>query len=117
MLVVLNTSFHLLHLAVVVFCLIGWMFSGLVFWHLLLCTLVLCSWFLVGPLIGHPGYCVLTGIQEKIRKGQKREEMGNYIHYLTKKMTGKDWSPQKLDILTQVALYTVTIISVFNSFS
>ena len=109
----LNALMHAVHLAIIGFCLAGWAIPGLLPWHLLLCLLTLASWFVLGFMIKKPGFCLITGIQQKLRKNMKdSEDMGNYMHFLAGKITGKKFSASKIDILTQAFLYTLTILSV-----
>ncbi len=55
----LNLLFHLVHLALILFVLLAWMFPATRMAHLVLTLLTLASWFLLGIWMGR-GYCPVT---------------------------------------------------------
>jgi len=115
MLRVLNVLLHGLHLLVIVFCLVGWAFAETRLLHLVLCGLTLASWFLIGPLIGRPGYCFLTGMQHWVWTRLGREERPTYMSYLYHRLTGRDSGAtgrRTIEVTTQVVFYGCTLLSV-----
>ena len=109
-----NALSHSLHLIVITFSVIGWAFEETRLLHLILCGLVLFSWFILGPLIGKPGYCFLTGLQHWLwrKSGEANEQ--NYMCYLYKRVTKRtptESQVKRIDFGTQAVLYTSTLMS------
>ncbi len=116
MLQLANALSHLAHLLVITFSVVGWAFDGTRLLHLVLCGLVLFSWFVLGPLVGKPGFCFLTGIQHWIwrKLGANGEKPDNYMTYLLQRVTGITPTPRgvkAIDYMTQAVLYTSTALS------
>ncbi len=65
----LNIWFHFLHLIVILFCTLGWMFEPLLFLNLIVLLAVAFSWFVLGYFFGF-GYCLLTDIHWKFKKAK-----------------------------------------------
>ena len=65
-LVAADRFLHLLHLAVMFFCVTGWIFPETRPANLVLIILIAISWFGLGKFHGY-GYCLITGIQWKIK--------------------------------------------------
>ena len=97
----------------------GFLIPEFQFYHLLLCLLTLFSWFIIGFAVKRPGLFIVTELQQRLRlKLNNVEHMENYVHFMIKKLIGKEFNPQKVDILTQASLYLVTSISIYlNCFS
>ncbi|MFT7676477.1 MAG: hypothetical protein ACI8QC_000448 [Planctomycetota bacterium] len=108
----LNALLHGLHLAVILFSCIGWIWPATRPWHLGLCGLVLTSWFLIGPIVDEPGYCVLTGIQHKLWRKLGREDHPGYMVYLYEKLLRRPAPARTIARVTQLVLYSATLISV-----
>lgn len=107
----LNVLLHSLHLAVIIFCSIGWIWPATRLWHLGLCGLVLTSWFVIGPLVDELGYCLLTGIQHKLWDKLGREERPGYMVYLYEKLLRRPAPERAVARVTQVVLYGATLLS------
>ncbi|MFT5289122.1 MAG: hypothetical protein ACI8QS_003247 [Planctomycetota bacterium] len=111
---VANVVLHGLHLCVILFCVVGWAFPALRVLHLVVCGLTLFSWFVIGPMIGNPGFCFLTGAQHLVWGKQGRRDSGNYMSFLYGRLRGRDPSPveiRAIDWITQGVLYACTLIS------
>ena len=109
-----NALLHGLHLCVIGFCVTGWAFEETRVAHLALCGLTLASWFLLGPLIGRPGYCFLTGVQHWLWARGGRNECPNYMSFLFERLSGRTPGPQttrRIEVVTQAVLYTCTLLS------
>ena len=75
---------------------------------------MLFSWFILGPLIGKPGYCFLTGMQHWLwrQSGEPNEE--NYMCFLYKRVTRRTPTEQetkRIDLGTQAVLHVSTLLS------
>jgi Protein of Unknown function (DUF2784) len=109
-----NALLHAVHLLVIALCLAGWAFATTRALHLGLCALTLLSWFVLGPLIGRPGYCFLTGFQHRIWRHFGRTDQANYMSYLFERLTGRPPTPRGsriIDWATQFVLYTCVTLS------
>lgn len=107
----LNALLHGLHLAVIAFCCIGWIWPATRPWHLGLCGLVLTSWFVIGPLVDELGYCLLTGVQHKLWGKLGREEQPSYMVYLYEKLLRRPAPQRTVERVTQGVLYGATLLS------
>jgi hypothetical protein len=56
---------HLLHIGIILFCLVGWLLPAARPWHLMLCGLIIASWFGVGAWKGW-GYCLVTDLHWRL---------------------------------------------------
>ena len=112
-----NTTFHFLHIALILFVLVGWIPEPLRVALLILCGLILLSWFGIGLIIRKPGFCLITEIQYRIRKklGIQMAPQG-YMVYLGEKMTGRAISETRMEVVTQVVFYLVTALSAYVVF-
>ena len=111
-----NGALHAMHLVVIGFCVVAWAFPETRVLHLLVCGVTLLSWFAIGPLIGRPGYCFLTGLQHWLWGKQGRTERPNYMAYLFQRFTGRApglGGVRVLDMTTQLVLYGCTLLSIY----
>jgi len=63
---VLNAFFHMLHIAIISFMLVGWLIPETRLAHLMLSLLTLGSWFILGRCMGE-GYCPVSDWHWKIK--------------------------------------------------
>jgi hypothetical protein len=108
-----NGLSHLLHLGVIAFTCLGWILPATRPLHLVISGLTLLSRFLLGPLIGQPGFCFSTGIQHRIWKRMGAPATGNYMSYLYGRLSGQAPSAQGvrwIDRVTQGVLYSTTLL-------
>lgn len=113
----LNITFHLIHVGIILFCLLAWLSPDLLIYHLILCILTLSSWFVIGYIVKKPGICIITAIQQKLRKHVNTNEViENYVHFLLKSITGKDIDPKKVDLCTAISLYILTLLSIILNY-
>ena len=117
MIFVANALSHLLHLATNVFTLVGWIWSDTRPYHLIVCGLTLGSWFILGPLIGQPGHCFLTGFQHRIWWRMGNVDRPNYMSYLSERISGRPPNVRRIEILTQLGLYSCTALSLVLTFA
>lgn len=106
-----NAFMHGLHLAVILFCALGWILPETRAWHLGLCALIYFSWFVLGPLTGELGFCFLTGIQQKLWKKQGREIDASYMVFLYEKLLQRPAPQPLVSYVTQGVLYSTTLLS------
>ena len=114
---VANLLLHAIHLLIINFALFGWIIPQFRVWHVALCIGIAISWFVIGPISGKPGMCIVTEVQACIwrRMKAKHAETG-YVPYLLQKVTGKKFADKSVDIFTQVTFYGVAVLSVMMLF-
>ena len=112
-----DAALHALHLAVIGFSLTGWIWPQTRVWHLVLCGLTLFSWFILGPLLGKPGFCFLTGFQHRVWAKAGRSDQPNYMSYLFQRISGREPNVVAIDRATQVVFYGCTLLSLWMNFA
>ena len=117
MILLANALSHLLLLATIAFTLVGWIWDATRPYHLIVCGLTLGSWFVLGPIIGQPGHCFLTGFQHRIWGRMGNPARPNYMSYLAEKISGRPPEVRRIEIFTQLGLYLCTALSLLISFS
>lgn len=109
MLAFLNIAFIVIHIALIVFNSVGWMFPALRKWHLVTLALTAFSWFGLGYWYGW-GYCIITDWHWQIRQQLGLETDSNsFIHFLIKGITGLDLGKTLVDALT-LSVFTISAI-------
>lgn len=112
MLAVIDILFTLLHLVIIGFNLLGWIWHRTRKIHLITVVLTAGSWFLVGIWYGW-GYCFLTDWHWNVKQKLGETNLPNsFIKYFADKVTGMDFSAQLVDQWTLglfVAIVAVTI--------
>lgn len=107
----LNALFHLVHVGIIGFVLLGWLIPEARLAHLALSLLTLGSWFILGRWLGE-GYCPVSDWHWKIKAsiGEGRPE-GTYITFLLRKLTGRSLDSRQVDRIVVVVTFTVTALS------
>lgn len=106
-----NFGLHAAHIAVIAFCLCGWIWTDTLPFHFALCVAIALSWFVLGPLLGKPGYCLLTGIQHEVWARQGRSERRNYVCFLFETTTRRRANPMVIERTTQGVFYVCALLS------
>ena len=115
---VLNLLLHGLHLAIIIFSLLGWCFETCRPYHLILSAGIGLSWFAYGFAIGEPGCCIVTQMQKKLwRKMQLSNMPESYIVNLLEKLGAKACDPRRVDLITQLSFYGTTLVSLVLFFT
>ncbi|MCX4026182.1 DUF2784 family protein [Endozoicomonas sp. SM1973] len=109
---VYNWVLHAIHIAIIIFSMIGWLFVATRLYHLVLCSLIIFSWFGVGIVAKKPGMCLVTELQKRVWKSMGIEDRDGYIIYLVERVTGKTPSSKKVDIVTQIFFFSTFILSI-----
>ena len=107
-----NGALHALHLGVIVFSVVGWIAPATRPFHLILAACIALSWFALGPLLGEPGYCALTGAQHAIWRKLGRNEDRNYMSFLAETITGREPDVGRVACVTQWTFYATTSLSI-----
>lgn len=107
----LNPLFHLVHIAIIGFVLIGWLIPETRLAHLVLSLLTLGSWFVLGRWMGE-GYCPVSDWHWKIKEsiGEGRPA-GTYITVVLNKITQTELDSEQVDRVVVVVTVAITLIS------
>ncbi len=110
--------FFVFHLVLVVFNLLGWVFKSLRRLHLVVISLTLASWFILGIWYGW-GYCPLTDWHwDILRELGEYQLPHSYISYLVLRLTGYLPPAELVEYLTVGLALLAFIMSVkVNYFS
>jgi hypothetical protein len=113
---VLNALFHVVHVAIIGFVAIGWIFPRLLPAHLALALATLASWFILGRWLGR-GYCPVSDwhwrIKGKLGAGRPQ---GTYIHQLLQNLCGAKLDSERVDKAVVFCTVLVTAISLVLNF-
>ena len=111
MLYFLDVLLTLIHLLVIGFNLLGWIWRRTQRAHLILITLTAASWLVLGIWYGL-GYCPLTDWQWgiKARLGE-RDLPASFITYMAEKLSGRDWSDGFINTVTAVLFAAAALAS------
>ena len=108
--------FTLLHLAIIGFNLLGWIWKPLRKAHLVCIAATAFSWFILGIWFGW-GYCPVTDWQWDIKRKLGETDLpGSFIKYFADRLAGEDFSPVLIDKLTLAAFLFVAFLSVYLNF-
>jgi Protein of Unknown function (DUF2784) len=116
MLVLLDIIFTWIHLVVILFNSLGWIWPSMRKAHLVTILLTAISWFVLGIWYGW-GYCFLTDWQWAIKA--KLGETGlpaSFIKYAADKVTGSDINGQLVDTITLTVFLGSILMSVYVNF-
>jgi Protein of Unknown function (DUF2784) len=107
----LNLLCHAVHLAFILFAVIGWLFVPLQALHLGLVLGMLGCWFVLGRWLG-AGYCPITDLHWRIKAalGTGRPQ-GSYIYFVLSQL-GLKSDPAKLDRTVGIAAIGIALMSV-----
>ena len=113
MLKFLDIFFVIFHSSFIIFNIIGWIWKKLRVWNLVTLLLTGGSWFILGMIVGTPGYCPLTDWHFSILgKLGRRDLPSSYVKYLADRLTGIDFDPRFIDSITIWMFTGALVISV-----
>lgn len=108
--------FTILHLIIVGFNLLGWIWSSTRKLHFALVLLTAGSWLLLGIWYGL-GYCPITDWQWQIKEHLGETNLPNsFIKYYADKVTGQDISADFIDGATAICFAIAASLSVYLNF-
>ncbi|MCU0936787.1 MAG: DUF2784 domain-containing protein [Gammaproteobacteria bacterium] len=106
---VADLSFHVLHAAVILFCVTGWAIPAARGWHLVLVALIALSWFGIGIWRGF-GYCLLTDLHWRLKRALGQTELPeSYVKYALDRLLRRDLDPGSIDALTARGFYLAAL--------
>ncbi|MCF7994354.1 MAG: DUF2784 domain-containing protein [Chromatiaceae bacterium] len=111
----LDQALFLLHAALVLFILTGWMWARIRRLHLLVVVLTLGSWVGLGVWYGW-GYCPLTDWHWQVKAALGETGLpASYIKYYADALTGTSWNPMLIDVwVVGLALAALVVSAVLN---
>ena len=113
MLSLLNVFFHVTHILIIGFILIGWAFKRTRSLHLLLLILTIVSWIGLGFFFGW-GYCFWTDWHWEVRDRMGLSHPASYIKLLLDSVTAQNWNAQRVDFFTAALFVAVLVVTVLK---
>ena len=116
MLKTLDVFFTILHLGIISFNLLGWIWPKTRRIHFYGILLTAGSWFGLGFWYGL-GYCPITEWQWKIKERSGEQNLpDSFIKYFADKVSGADISPSLIDMLTATFFFLAALLSAYMNF-
>ncbi len=107
-----DVAFHVLHSAVILFCVTGWILPATRGWHLVLVSLIALSWFGIGLFRGF-GYCLLTDLHWRVKRALGQTDLPeSYVKYALDRLLRRDLDPGSIDALTARGFYLAALAGV-----
>ena len=115
MYILLDWFFTFLHIAIIGFNLLGWIWVRTRQAHFICVMLTLFSWLVLGIWYGI-GYCPITDWQWQVKEQLGETNLANsFVKYYADKISGRDISAQLIDTVTAVAFgFSVVIAGYFK---
>jgi ammonia channel protein AmtB len=108
--------FTLLHLAIIGFNLLGWIWRSTRKAHLILVALTAGSWLILGIWFGF-GYCPITDWQWQIKEKLGETHLPySFNEYYAEKVTGTNFSTSLVDAVTAGSFALACILAVYFRF-
>jgi ABC-type multidrug transport system permease subunit len=106
----------LLHLVIIGFNLLGWIWKRTRRLHLAVVVITAFCWFVLGIWFGW-GYCPITDCQWQIKEKLGEHNLPNsFIKYYADKLSGHNISASLIDMLTAGCFFAATLLSVYLNF-
>mgnify|MGYP001495053211 CR=1 FL=1 len=109
----LDVFFTLLHLLIIGFNLLGWIWKGTRRLHLYSVLITAASWLVLGIWYGI-GYCPITDWQWRVKTELGERNLPNsFIKYQVDRLTGINSDSAVIDAATGITFAVVTVLSVY----
>lgn len=109
----LDLALGLLHLAIIAFCIGGWLPVELRPLHLALIILIALSWFGLGSCYGF-GFCWLTDMHWRVKRRLGEISLPNsYIKYILDRLGGRTFEARSIDRGAQLVFFIAAGISLY----
>lgn len=116
MLSLLDIFFTLLHLIIIVFNLLGWIWKPTRRLHFIVVLLTAFSWFILGIWFGL-GYCPLTDWHWSIKEQLGETNLpGSFVKYFADRVLQTNIEADTIDLITGAAFILASILSVCFNF-
>jgi len=116
MLILLDIFLTFVHLVIIGFNLLGWIWPVTRKAHFICVLATAASWFLLGIWFGM-GYCPITDWQWRIKEKLGEPNLpASFIKYYADKITGKNISSSLIDMVTVISFAIAAWLSVYVNF-
>jgi hypothetical protein len=113
---ILDFLLSIVHLVLIGFNLLGWIWPQTRKAHLITIVATAASWFILGIWYGM-GYCPVTDWQWDVKEKLGETNLPNsFIKYFADKVTGKNLNPSLIDTITVCLFVTAALLSVYVNF-
>jgi hypothetical protein len=113
---ILDVLFTLLHVVLIGFNLLGWIWKSSRRLHFYAVLLTAFSWLILGIWFGW-GYCLITDWQWQVKRKLGEEDLpGSFIKYMADQIPGLDISTSFIDLSTAVGFGLAALLSVYLNF-
>ncbi|MFB2118851.1 DUF2784 domain-containing protein [Parapedobacter sp. 2B3] len=113
---ILDSFYTLLHLLIIGFNLLGWIWPATRRWHLCGVLLTAASWLVLGIWYGI-GYCPITDWQWEVKTRLGERNLPNsFVKYQVDKLAGADSDPGWIDAITAVSFAVAFLIALYLNF-
>jgi hypothetical protein len=113
---ILDVLLTLLHLVIIGFNLVGWIWKPTRKLHFICITTTAACWFILGIWFGI-GYCPITDWQWHIKTLMGETNLpDSFITWYADKITGESISPSLIDTVTAVSFALAALLSVYVNF-
>jgi len=110
----LDLFFVVFHTTLTLFNMLGWIWKKTRLLNLITLSLTGVSWLFLGWIVGTPGYCPLTDWHFSVLEKLGKTELPNsYIKYLADRLTGLNFNPDLVDIITLIVFLAAFLLSLF----
>jgi hypothetical protein len=108
--------FTVLHLLIIGFNLLGWIWPSTRKLHFIVVLLTAGSWLILGIWFGL-GYCPITDWQWQLKERMGETNLPNsFIKYYADKLSGRDISSDFIDAVTALGFASAAVLSVYVNF-
>ena len=112
----LDILFTILHVVIILFNLVGWIWSKTRKAHLIVVVLTLLSWFLLGIWYGW-GYCFLTDWHWSVKESLGERHLPNsFIKYALDRSFGHSFHARLVDQFTLGMFIAVVLVTIYVNF-
>lgn len=116
MLRLLDVFFTFVHLVIIAFNLLGWIWPFTRKAHLVCIVFTAASWFLLGIWFG-TGYCPVTDWQWRVKESLGEHNLpASFIKYYADKISGRNISSSLIDLVTAITFAVAALLSVYVNF-
>ncbi|MDB5016422.1 MAG: hypothetical protein JWQ84_1254 [Mucilaginibacter sp.] len=113
---ILDLLLTFLHLAIIGFNMLGWIWARTRKLHLAFITITAACWFILGIWYGI-GYCPVTDWEWSVKEKLGEHNLpGSFIEYYADKLSGKSISASLIDIITAVCFFLAAVLSIYVNF-
>ena len=112
----LESFLTLLHLFIIGFNLLGWIWKPTRKWHLICIIFTAGCWFILGIWFGW-GYCPVTDWEWQVKQKLGEHNLpDSFIKYYADKLSGQSVNSGLVDAVTTICFFTASLLSVYVNF-